>query len=103
MPAAASCVLSHDSGGTRLFMILGTYRTGSNLLLSLLSAHPAIKTYGELFNLDSLPHEKLLEALADPVAYLQRRIFRAHAPGIAAVGFKMFYDHLTREYFEKPV
>jgi LPS sulfotransferase NodH len=84
-------------------MVLGSARTGSNLLLSLLSAHPAIKTYGELFNLDTLPKPSLLEALEDPTMFLQRRVYKSHSPEIAAVGFKMFYDHLTRDYFQKPV
>lgn len=84
-------------------MILGSARTGSNLLLSLLSAHPHIKTYGELFNLDMLPETSLLEVLDDPVTYLQRRVYQDHKVEIAAVGFKMFYDHLTRDYFTKLV
>lgn len=92
---------SHSS--IQRFMILGSARTGSNLLLSLLSAHPYIKTYGELFNLDMLPKENLLEALEDPIAFLQRRVYKAHGPAITAVGFKMFYDHLTRDYLQKPI
>jgi LPS sulfotransferase NodH len=87
----------------RRFMILGSARTGSNFLLSLLSSYPAIKTYGELFNLDSLPQDNLTEALDDPVAYLRRRVYKPHGPGISAVGFKMFYDHLKKDYFDKPV
>ncbi len=84
-------------------MVLGSARTGSNLLLSLLSAHPHIKTYGELFNLDMLPETSLIEVLDDPVTYLRRRVFQDHKSEIAAVGFKMFYDHLTRDYFTKLV
>ncbi len=87
----------------RRFMILGSARTGSNFLLSLLSGHPSIKTYGELFNLDMLPRDDLTEALEDPIAYLRRRVYKPHGPGISAVGFKMFYDHLTKDYFDKPV
>jgi LPS sulfotransferase NodH len=83
------------------FTILGSARTGSNFLLSLLSAHPAIKMYGELFNLDTLARNDLLEALDDPVAYLRSRVYRVHRAEIAAVGFKMFYDHLTPDYFQK--
>lgn len=84
-------------------MLLGAARTGSNLLLSLLSRHSAIKTYGELFNLDSLPGADLLEALEDPVMYLRRRVYKSHRPEIEAVVFKMFYDHLTQDYFDKMV
>ncbi|HKT50842.1 MAG TPA: sulfotransferase, partial [Candidatus Angelobacter sp.] len=85
------------------FMVLGSARTGSNLLLSLLSAHPHIKTYGELFNLDMLPETSLIEVLNDPVTYLQQKVYQNHKLEIAAVGFKMFYDHLTRDYFTKLV
>lgn len=84
-------------------MVLGSARTGSNLLLSLLSAHPHIKTYGELFNLDMLPETSLLEVLDDPVTFLRRKVYQNHKLEIAAVGFKMFYEHLTRDYFTKLV
>jgi LPS sulfotransferase NodH len=84
-------------------MVLGSARTGSNLLLSLLSAHPHIKTYGELFNLDMLPETSLIEALDDPVTYLRQKVYQDHKLEIEAVGFKMFYDHLTRDYFTKLV
>lgn len=85
----------------RRFIVLGSARTGSNLLLSLLSAHSAVKTYGELFNLDRLPQDALREALEDPVSYLRRKVYASHPDRITAVGFKMFYYHLTRDYFEK--
>jgi len=85
------------------FMVLGSARTGSNLLLSLLSAHPHIKTYGELFNLDMLPKASLLEVLDDPATFLRRKVYQDHPLEIAAVGFKMFYEHLTRDYFIKLV
>jgi LPS sulfotransferase NodH len=84
-------------------MVLGSARTGSNLLLSLLSTHPRIKTYGELFNLDKLPKTSLREALDNPVMFLRRRVHQDHKLEIAAVGFKMFYEHLTPDYFIKPV
>jgi LPS sulfotransferase NodH len=85
------------------FMVLGSARTGSNLLLSLLSSHPHIKTYGELFNLDMLPKASLAEVLDDPVTYLRQKVYQNHKAEISAVGFKMFYDHLTRDYFTKLV
>jgi LPS sulfotransferase NodH len=83
------------------FMLLSAARTGSNLLLSMLSAHNAIKTYGELFNLDTLPKQHLVQALEDPIAYLRERVYKEQRSGISAVGFKMFYDHLTDAYFRK--
>ena len=85
------------------FIVLGSARTGSNLLLSLLSAHPQIKTYGELFNLDMLPETSLLQVLDDPVTFLRQKVYQTHKSEIAAIGFKMFYEHLTRDYFTKLV
>jgi LPS sulfotransferase NodH len=87
----------------RRFMILSSARTGSNLLLSLLSAHPRVKTYGELFNFGALRQDDLLQALDDPIAYLQQRVYKAHRAEVSAVGFKMFYEHLTEDYFRKLV
>jgi len=85
----------------RRFIVLGSARTGSSFLLSLLSKHPSIKLYGELFNLGKLRRDDLLEALEDPIQYLRKRVYKIPPPNIAAVGFKMFYYHLTRDYFEK--
>lgn len=85
------------------FMMLASARTGSNLLLSLLSGHPSIKMYGELFNLDKLRKDELVQTLDDPIEYLRKRVYRAHPLGTAAVGFKMFYEHLTPDYFSKPI
>jgi hypothetical protein len=50
-----------------------------------------------------LPKTSLFEVLDDPVTYLRQRVYQDHKPEIAAVGFKMFYDHLTRDYFTKLV
>jgi LPS sulfotransferase NodH len=83
------------------FMVLGSARTGSTLLLSLLSKHPLIKVYNELFNLEKLGRDDLSEALEDPINYLRRRVCTVPPDGIVAVGFKMFYYHLTEDYFEK--
>lgn len=98
-----SAISTDSDSKVQRFMILGSARTGSNLLLSLLSAHPHIKTYGELFNLDMLPETSLLEVLDDPVTFLRQRVYQNYKLEIAAVGFKMFYEHLTRDYFIKLV
>jgi len=85
------------------FIVLGAARTGSYYLLSLLSAHEKIKVYGELFNLDSLSPALLTEVLEDPIAYVRKRIDRELPAGKSAVGFKLFYDHLNADYFQKVV
>ena len=83
------------------FLILGSARTGSTFLMSMLSAHSHIKMYGELFNLDKLSRTLLVEVLANPVSYLSKRINRVQEGEIQVVGFKIFYDHLTEGYFDK--
>jgi LPS sulfotransferase NodH len=85
------------------FMILTSPRTGSNFLLSLLSAHPSIKTYGEIFNLEMLPRRNLIALLDDPIAYLHEKVYGEHRPETEAAGFKMFYRHMSPEYFHKLV
>jgi LPS sulfotransferase NodH len=85
------------------FMILASARTGSNFLLSLLSDHPSIRTYGEIFNLDLLQRRDLVALLDDPIAYFRGKVYREHRPEVMAVGFKMFYDHMKRDYFQKLV
>ena len=86
-----SAISTDSKSKVQRFMVLGSARTGSNLLLSLLSAHPHVKTYGELFNLDMLPETSLLEVLDDPITYVQRRVYQDHKLEIAAVGFKMLF------------
>lgn len=85
----------------RHVMLLASARTGSNLLLSLLSAHPRIKTYGEIFNLDALPDESLRAALEDPMRYLQARVSGPCRNGTSVVVFKMFYYHLRPAYVDR--
>jgi LPS sulfotransferase NodH len=101
--ASLTTISTDSSSKVQRFMVLGSARTGSNLLLSLLSAHSHVKTYGELFNLDMLPKASLAEVLDDPVTYLRQKVYQDHKLEITAVGFKMFYDHLTRDYFTKLV
>ena len=91
-----------QSNGQR-FIVIGTARTGSNLLQTLLNSHGAIRMYGELYNLDNLSKENLAEALVDPVTYLRKRLCPDRAGENRAIGFKMFYDHLTDEYFKKMI
>jgi len=59
--------------------------------------------YNELFNLDALPPEKLTEALTDPLAYLKKRLYPRTRQESMQFGFKLFYDHLTPEYFNKMI
>jgi LPS sulfotransferase NodH len=87
----------------RRFMILTSPRTGSNFLLSLLSRHPSIRAYGEIFNLEMLPRGTLTTLLDDPIAYLREKVYAEQRLDVEAVGFKMFYRHMSPEYFQKLV
>ena len=91
---------AESPGSPRRVMLLASARTGSNLLLSLLSGHPRIKTYGEVFNLDALPDESLCAALEDPQRYLEARVSGPYRPGTSVVVFKMFYYHLRPPYVD---
>jgi LPS sulfotransferase NodH len=100
-PCADEGLLMEENANVCCFMLLSAARTGSNLLLSLLSGHPSIKTYGELFNFGMLPAQSLRHALDEPIEYLRERVYKPYSPEITAVGFKMFYEHLTADYFRK--
>jgi len=91
----------HPSG--QRFILLGTARSGSNLLQTLLNSHDHICMYNELFNLDNISSVNLTEALTDPVEYLEKRLYRNGSPGNKTIGFKMFYNHMTLDYFNKVI
>ena len=88
---------------TQHFIILGTARTGSNLLISLLSGLEEIRVLGELFNLDTLSVPVLKEILNTPVDYLQKRLYQNLSASKRMLGFKIFYDHFTPDYFRKMI
>ena len=84
------------------FMILGRSRTGSTLLLRSLKTHPQVVCYGELFRNDTInwqaqlgrvTHSQYQTYLANPVHFLQERVYRRQPVSIRAVGFKLFYYH----------
>ncbi len=85
------------------FLILCTARTGSNYLINLLSVHKDLKIFGELFNFDKLKQSDLDVALSDPLSYFKNKFYQEFPSSIKSVGFKLFYDHLSEDYFWKPV
>ena len=84
------------------FVIIGTYRTGSNYLRSLLNSHPQALVYGEMFrdqreigwDLPLFPGrpegQRLFED--DCARFLDHALFGRYPAEISAVGFKLFYD-----------
>jgi LPS sulfotransferase NodH len=85
------------------FIVLGRSRVGSNLLRSLLNAHPQVVTYGEVFRdagTQDWDHVGYFQTPAtrshverDPVRFLDRRLFGRYPQTMRAVGFKLFYYH----------
>jgi len=91
----------------RRFVVLGWYRTGSNLLLGLLNSDPAVVAYSEVLSPrgpfwgnhayaprgDSARLERL--RTEDAPAFLEEAVFRPHPTRVRAVGFKLFYPQLV--------
>jgi LPS sulfotransferase NodH len=85
------------------FVVLGRSRVGSNLLRSLLNAHPHILTYGEVFrdtnDLDwdhsgYFQNEGTRTLIGrDPVRFVETRLLGRYPRSVRAVGFKLFYYH----------
>ncbi|MCL4199888.1 sulfotransferase [Patescibacteria group bacterium] len=86
------------------FVIIGSHRSGSNYLSSLLSSHPNIMSIGELYNPSvlfadpgkpNLHGNKLAQMIRNitPIWFLRRFIFHAYPPHVHAVGFRYFYLH----------
>lgn len=87
------------------FIVLGSGRTGSNLLVSMLNSHPQIQCLNELFN-PSEPDrilwgraeretgsEDLALRASNPVRFLEERVFVDPTGRARLVGFKIFYYH----------
>jgi LPS sulfotransferase NodH len=100
------------------FIVLGTQRTGSNLVQSLLNSHPNALCLGEVFNqgirTDMLGAKKCLVLADDWLVNLSTRelrcsdqqqlnfldVFLKRAyPNIECTGFRLFYEH-TRNSVE---
>jgi LPS sulfotransferase NodH len=89
------------------FLVAGAERTGSNLLVEMLSSHRRVQACGELFNTEQIEQGKLdcelptgvdrdeilSLRLRSPAACHQRLHEAAAAHGVAACGFKLLYYH----------
>jgi len=89
------------------FVILFYARTGSTVLAHALNSHPQIICFREVFNwfhgdshvdyaVDGYDDDSAEDGglrRADPVAFLEKRIFCQHPPITRAVGFKLGYTH----------
>jgi hypothetical protein len=98
--------MTHDSDYTR-FVILFYARTGSTVLAHALNTHPYIVCFREVFNwlhgdgyvdfaVDGYQNKSVEDGKlrrADPIGFLEKRIFCQAPPGTSAVGFKLAYVH----------
>lgn len=85
------------------FVVVGRSRVGSNLLRSLLNAHPNIVAFGEVFrDIKALDwdhtgyfQEPAATAMVadDPVRFVSGRVLGRYPRDVHAVGFKLFYYH----------
>lgn len=76
------------------FVIIGNARTGSNYLLDGLKSSPSIRVYHEIF----ADHNREIGKDFDKVF---STLFRKEKKGTRLVGFKLFYNHLTEQEWEK--
>jgi LPS sulfotransferase NodH len=76
------------------FAIVGNARTGSNYLLDGLKSSPAIRMYHEIF----ASHNRRVGADFDKIL---STVFQYEDKSTQAVGFKVFYNHLTEEEWSK--
>jgi LPS sulfotransferase NodH len=85
-------------GGTvhERFIVLGNARTGSNYLLDGLASSKAIRTYHEIF----ASHNREIGQDFDKIF---STLFRKERRGVRLVGFKLFYNHLTLEEWDRLV
>jgi LPS sulfotransferase NodH len=77
------------------FAVLGYARTGSNYLFVGLSSSNCVEMYHEVFAQRNREIEGKEFDLIFPM------LFRKESRNIKAVGFKLFYDHLTGDEWEK--
>lgn len=90
------------------FVILGHPRTGSTFLHLLLTSHPQIVVYGELFHHADEVRRAIAEGFGrpplptdeDPITYLEEHVYGAYPDDTLAVGFKLFYLHARNPEWE---
>ncbi|MGB8983577.1 MAG: Stf0 family sulfotransferase [Anaerolineales bacterium] len=79
---------------TQRFAIVGNARTGSNYLLDGLKSSPAIRMYHEIF----ADHNRRTGQDFDRIL---STVFQYESRSIQMVGFKVFYNHLSEEEWQR--
>jgi hypothetical protein len=98
------------------FVLIGTYRTGSNLFIYSIKNHPEVISFSEIFLPNKMfwgdsingyfPFQNkrlMVERNNNTAQFITKRVFRKYPKGIKAVGFKVFYQHLMKEGHILPV
>jgi LPS sulfotransferase NodH len=78
----------------RRFAIVGNARTGSNYLLDGLKSSPSIRMYHEIF----ASHNR---RVGENFEKILSTVFQYENKSTQVVGFKVFYNHLTEEEWNK--
>lgn len=91
------------------FIILGSERTGSSLLVQTLRSHPDVVSFGEVlnpvkigYNTPGFENWRGVRRRARDLAsarFMDTGVFCSYRDGIAAVGCKIFYDHVESPTF----
>ena len=76
------------------FAIVGNARTGSNFLLDGLKTSPSIRMYYEIF----ADHNR---RVGEDFERVFARVFQPESKSTRIVGFKVFYNHLTENEWQK--
>jgi len=106
-----SAAQQHADSYTR-FVILFYARTGSTVLAHALNSHPRVLCFREVFNwlhgdsyvdfsVDRYDNNSADDGRlrrADPIAFLEKRIFCRHPQITSAVGFKLAYVHCDAQW-----
>ena len=77
------------------FAVIGHSRTGSNYLYMGLNSSSCVRMYHEIF---AKRNRELLGRTFDRIFL---KVFQKESRNIDAVGFKLFYEHLTKDEWEK--
>ena len=100
------------------FILLGSGRSGSSLVMESLAEHPEVRIGGEIFHCEEEPRRVAFSYFqktnsnghdsphyrsgADAKRFLEHDLFsQPFDPGVRAVGFKMFYMHARSNPQEK--
>lgn len=78
------------------FLIIGSARSGTSFLQTLLDSHHQIASHGEIFHL-LVYRNRLVEICDNPIQYMKKRVYKSYPEHIKTVGFKGLYQQLGKD------